>query len=96
MALQKLSRSELQGRKGRGARPEYVYFLKNLKPGEGGRAMIKDEGAGRQTVKNRLKAAADEAGVKIKFLRSPADQVVFEATIAAAAASAIVSPALSR
>jgi hypothetical protein len=79
MSLQKLSRSDLQGRKGRGAKPEYVYFMKNLKPGEGGRAIVKDEGAGRQTVKNRLKAAADEAGVKLKFLQSPVDQVVFEA-----------------
>lgn len=79
MSLQKLSRSDLQGRKGRGAKPEYVYFMKNLKPGEGGRAIVKDEGAGRQTVKNRLKAAADEAGIKIKFLQSPVDQVVFEA-----------------
>lgn len=79
MSLQKLSRNDLQGRKGRGAKPEYVYFMKNLKPGEGGRAVVKEEGAGRQTVKNRLKAAADEAGIKIKFLQSPADQVVFEA-----------------
>ena len=73
MSLQKLSRSDLQGRKGRGAKPEYVFFMKNLKPGEGGRAIVKDEGAGRQTVKNRLKAAADEAGIKLKFLQSPVD-----------------------
>ncbi len=78
MPLEKLSKAQLEGRTGRGANSEYVGFLKGLKVGDGGRAVVAQERATRQTVKNRLNAAATEAGVKIKFLRSSPEEVVFK------------------
>lgn len=60
------------------ARPEYVHFLQGLAVGEGGMARVADEGVGRQSLKNRISAAAQAAGVSIKYHRSGADSVVFE------------------
>lgn len=60
------------------ARPEYVHFLQGLAVGEGGMARVADEGVGRQSLKNRISAAATAAGVAIKYHRSGADTVVFE------------------
>lgn len=78
MPLEKLSKAQLDSRSGRGANTEYVNFMKGSKTGDGGRAIVAQERATRQTVKNRLNAAAAEAGVKIKFLRSKPEEVIFK------------------
>ncbi|MFN2116039.1 MAG: hypothetical protein ACK2T6_10005 [Anaerolineae bacterium] len=78
MPLQKLTASQLVNKAAAPANPEYVAFLRSLKPGEGGRTTVEAEGVGRQTIKTRLGKAADYAGVTIKFVRSPSDQVVFQ------------------
>ncbi len=46
--------------------------------GSGGKLVVADEGATRQTVKKRLQAAADANGKKIRFLRSPSEFVIFQ------------------
>lgn len=60
------------------ARPEYVKLMQSLATGEGGMATIADEGVGKQSLKNRLSAAAQAAGVTIRFHRSDETTVVFE------------------
>jgi|GEM_PF-1727661 len=60
------------------ARPDYVMVLQSLAIGEGGMANTADEFAGKSTLKNRLNAAAQAAGVAIKFHRSDDNSVVFE------------------
>ncbi len=60
------------------ARPDYVMVLQGLAIGEGGMASTADEGASKMTVKNRLTAAAQAAGVTIRFRRSDEKTVVFE------------------
>ena len=83
MPLQKLTRADLASGTGRSAsraNPEYVSFLASTTPGDGGRAMVAAEGTTRQTVKNRLTAAANAAGVSIKFHTSGPDEVIFEVT----------------
>lgn len=81
MPFQKLTRADL-GSTGDGRRQvpaEYVAFLQGLRPGEGGRAVLADEGgASKVTMKARLEAAAKAAGVPLRFLRSPAGEVQFE------------------
>jgi hypothetical protein len=64
----------------RGALPEYVEFFKTIRIGEGGRAKVAEEGVSRQTLKKRLEIAAGEAGRRISFRRSGAEEVVFEVT----------------
>jgi hypothetical protein len=59
------------------ANPEYVAFLAKLKPGEGGRVTVADEGVTRQQVKNRLRRAATITGRNIKFIASDAATVIF-------------------
>jgi len=82
MPLQKLDRSQLQAH----ARPKrrkpspYVFFMGGLRVGEGGRAIVAEEGVSRQQIKNRLQAAAKSVGVIIKFARSSPDEVVFRVT----------------
>jgi hypothetical protein len=78
MPLEKLSRQQLKQERSASANPEYVAFLSSLKPGEGGRTTEHEEGVSRQTIKTRLKRAAQELGVGIRFHRSSADDVVFE------------------
>jgi len=81
MAIQKLTRDDLTRNKPmgrRGANPEYVTFLQGLKTGEGGKAVVADEGVSRQSVKNRLNSAAKVVGVTLKFHRSAEEEVVFE------------------
>jgi len=81
MPLKKLTRAELAATAAtpRGGPPaEYVAFLRGLRPGEAGRAVLADEGATKITVKRRLEAAAQAAGVPLRFLRSPAGEVQFE------------------
>jgi hypothetical protein len=46
--------------------------------GEGARAGTKQEGVTKVTLKKRLAKAAEIAGVKIKFHRSPPDAVILE------------------
>ena len=77
MPLEKLTAAELDGRPSGRAKPEYVRFLSGLRVGQGGRAVVADEGVSRQSVKNRLKFAAEAAGVEIKFQRSSPNDVVF-------------------
>lgn len=60
------------------ARPDYVVVLQGLAVGEGGMATTADEGASKITIKNRLNAAAQAAGISIKFRRSDEKTVVFE------------------
>lgn len=60
------------------ARPDYVRALQGLAVGEGGMASTSEEGASKITLKNRLNAAAQAAGVAIKFHRSDDKSVVFE------------------
>lgn len=72
--IQKLTAAQLA------ARPEYVVVLQGLAIGEGGMATTADEGASKMTLKLRLNAAANAAGVSIKFRRSEAKTVVFEVT----------------
>lgn len=78
MPLQKLSPRQLKGERKSSALPEYLEFINSLKPGEGGRTTTAREGVSRQTVKTRVKVAADELGATIRFHRCPEDQVVFE------------------
>lgn len=60
------------------ARPDYVAFLQSAAVGTGGMASVADEGVGKTSLKNRLSAAADAAGVTIRYKRSGPDTVVFE------------------
>jgi hypothetical protein len=76
--IQKLSRTDLELHRAIRSNPEYADVFTSLKPGEGALVNVKDEGATRQTLKNRLNAAAAATGVKIKFLRSKPDILVFE------------------
>ncbi len=69
--LTRLTREQLA------ARPEYVRFMQTLAVGEGGMATTADEGVGKQSVKNRLSAAARAAGVKIKYHHSDENTVIF-------------------
>lgn len=81
MPFEKLTAAELgSARDGRRqVPPEYVAFLRRLSPGDGGRAVLADEGvASKVTMKARLEAAASAAGVSLRFLRSPAGEVRFE------------------
>jgi len=82
MPFEKLSKAELAGAGAAGRRvvpAEYVAFIRGLRPGEGGRAVLADEGvASKVTMKARLEAAAQTAGVSLRFLRSPAGEVKFE------------------
>lgn len=81
MPLQKLTRNQLMGdQRSAGANIDYVKFLRPLKPGEGGQATVEEEGVSRQTIKARLKKAADELDKGIKFHRAPSNKVIFEIT----------------
>jgi len=70
--IQKLTAAQLA------ARPDYVLVLQSLAMGEGGMATTAGEGTSKITLKSRLNAAAQAAGVTIKFHRSGEDTVVFE------------------
>lgn len=69
--IQKLTAAQLA------ARPDYVLVLQGLAVGEGGMATTASESAGKMTIKNRLNAAAQAAGVAIKFHRADENTVVF-------------------
>lgn len=70
--IQKLSAAQLS------ARPDYVFVLQGLAVGEGGMATTAGEGASKITLKGRLNAAAQAAGVAIKFNRSDENSVIFQ------------------
>ena len=79
MPIESLSKKDLEVTSSPGTwHQEYVGFLDSCRMGNGGRLEVANEGASRQTVKNRLKKASDATGKKIKFLRSPATQVIFQ------------------
>lgn len=79
MALKKLTPKELEQKKAAGtANADYVAFLQGLKAGEGAEASVADEGVSKQTIKNRIKKAADYLGLEVSFVRSGKDIVVFE------------------
>jgi hypothetical protein len=91
MPLQKLSRADVAalhdrgGSKGRAGNTESIQFLKTLSIGEGGKAVVATEGVSRQSVKNRLNAAAKATGVSITYHRTGAEEVVFEVVEAGSA-----------
>ncbi len=58
--------------------PEYMAFMDSARLGSGGKLEVAKEGATRQTVKKRLKLAAQAAGKNIAFQRSPSDLVIFQ------------------
>lgn len=70
--IQKLSAAQLA------ARPDYVLVLQGLAVGEGGMATTAEERTSKMTIKNRLSAAAQAAGVAIKFNRSDETTVIFQ------------------
>lgn len=72
MPLQKLTRNQVS------AHPEYVEFLQGLRVGEGGKSTVEREGVGKVSIKQRLDRAAEVVGVKIRYLRTPNDTVVFQ------------------
>lgn len=72
MPFEKLSAQELA------ANPEYVKALKGLAIGEGAKTTTAEEGVGKVTIKQRLKIAADAAGIKLKFHRSNQETVIIE------------------
>lgn len=74
MPLQKLTRQQVT------AHPEYVDFLQGLRVGEGGQSTVEREGVGKVSIKQRLDRAADVVGVKIRYIRSANDSVVFQIT----------------
>jgi hypothetical protein len=79
MAIKILEPAELALRRTRGPiHEDYVDTLAKLQPGQGGELEVAHEGASRQTVKKRLEASSQAAGVRIQFIRSPEHLVVFE------------------
>ncbi|MFN8422641.1 MAG: hypothetical protein U0470_04350 [Anaerolineae bacterium] len=70
--IKPLSRHELA------ARPDYVRFIQGLAVGDGGMASTVEEGVQKTSLKNRLRLAADAAGVQVKFHRTDETTVVFE------------------
>ncbi len=78
MAIQKMTKAELGRYRSTGGYSPYVSVLRDLKVGEGGRATIAQEKCTKQTIKNRLNKSAESLGLKIKYRRSTAEDVVFE------------------
>jgi hypothetical protein len=86
MPLEKLSRTEIAALKGTAPDPiiaEYALFLGRLSIGEGGKAVVADEKATRFTVRKRIQAAADGAGIHLKWFRTPPEVLMFEVVDAA-------------
>lgn len=80
MALTKLSAGQLSFGAPTAPVSEYAQFLTGLDVGEGGRGTVETEGVSRQSIKARLKAAAQDVGAEIKFHRTGNDEVIFEVT----------------
>jgi hypothetical protein len=77
--IQKLNRVELDRYRVTASFPEYAEIA-DMRKGDGGKVVVTEANVGRQTVKNRLKATSSAYGLRIKFLRSKPDVVVFEVT----------------
>ncbi len=79
MSLHKLTPNQVAQKKVAGtANQQYVEALSGLKPGEGGEATVAEEKVSKQTIKNRIKKAADHLEIEVKFIRSSKDEVAFE------------------
>jgi len=65
-------------RKGSLSAGPYVAILQGMQAGQGGLIEVTEGGPGRQSIKNRLRAASAMADVPIQFVRSDASQVLFE------------------
>ncbi len=78
MPLQKLTRDQLSGSGDTRVYLPYRRFLAGLSAGDGGRTTVADEGVSRQTIKARLKTAAEASNMEIKFHRAAKDEVIFE------------------
>ena len=86
MPLQKLTAQDLakldQKQKptaGREKSPNpYTAFFKSIRVGQGGKAVVAEEGVGRQFLKLKISRAAKEAGITIAYRRSGPDEVVFK------------------
>lgn len=71
MPLEKLSDTEIAALKGTAPDPiiaEYAAIPGRLSSGEGGKAAVADEKATRFTVRKRIQAAADGAGIHLKVV----------------------------
>jgi hypothetical protein len=78
MAIQKMSKAELKKYRPSGGSGVYTADLRDMKVGDGGMATTKQEKCTKQTIKNRLNKSAEGLGMKIKYLRSSAEEVVFQ------------------
>lgn len=78
MQFTKLSRQDFEKAPKPKKENPALGFVKSLRVGEGGHITVAQAGVGRQTIKARVKNAAAELGRKVKFHRSPADEVKFE------------------
>jgi len=79
MAIEILTAEQLAAHQSRGgAHEQYMPALAKMKPGTGGRIVVSKEGASRQTIKNRLLAAAQQLEMPISFLRADPDTVMFQ------------------
>jgi hypothetical protein len=76
--IHKLTRSELDHYRTTSSFPQYLDGLRDLRKRDGGKVLVAEAGVGRQTIKNRLNATALALGIKIKFVRSRSEEVVFE------------------
>lgn len=74
--LKKKTHTPLTGERAK-VRLQYQGYLKGLKAGEGGELKL-GKGEKKVTVKNRLKRAAEDLDVQLRFRRTDAQTVRFE------------------
>lgn len=85
MAMKILTADEIARRTATsGPVAELAGQLSQLKPGMGGVLSVSEERTSRQTLKNRIQKASQVSGVPIKFVRSGAEEVVFQVVEAGA------------
>lgn len=89
MPFQKLTAADLSASTDGASRSRspYTLFMGGLRVGEGGRTTVAEEGISRAQIKNRLKASAKDVGVKIAFLRTEPEEVVFKVVARASIAA---------
>lgn len=87
MSLEKLTAADLATRNKTQKKPgrqkatnPYADFFKGIRVGQGGQAFVANEGISRPFLKLKITAAAQDAGVMIKFLSTGADEVKFKVT----------------
>ena len=78
MPIEALTKSELESTPASSGHEEYVAFLRGARAGSGGTLEVAKEKVTRQTIKNRLRTAAQITGREIRFQRSSKDSVVFQ------------------